>query len=114
MITPKQIKYLRYLVYNYNVNISEENVRTSKDASSTFTKIETAIKQGKVKKRTSRPTNCKVKVIKGVWRLIEDKPDLNDTEQYINGFAKFIEQENERQHEKFMIQHEQWLKRQAK
>lgn len=106
MITDKQIKYLRYLIYNYNVKVNVENVMTSKLASQTITKIESAIKTGKVKKRTSRPTNCKVKQVNGVWCLVEHKPDLNDNIYDFNKFAQYCEQENERQHQEFIKKYE--------
>lgn len=102
MITDKQIKYLRYLIYNYHVKVNVENVMTSKLASQTILKIESAIKEGKVKKRTSRPTNCKIKQVDGVWCLVEHKPDLNDNIYDFNKFAQFCERENERQHKQFI------------
>lgn len=74
-MTEKQLKLLRYLIYNYKIIISEENVTTVKDTSVTLSKIQTAISKGTVVKRTSRPYNSKVKLIDGQWRLAGESFD---------------------------------------
>ena len=78
--------------------------------SAKIAEISKAIKSGKVKERVNRPTNCKVKVIQGFWKLVqevEQRKDLNDQEFSANGFAKFVEEENERQAQKLRKQLEE-------
>ena len=113
--TENQIKAIKFLVYNYKVTVSTKSLKNRRDTSQLITKIHDAISEGKIEERKSRPTNCKVTNVDGVYKLvqvIEEKKDLNDTEHELNGFAKFIEETNAREHEKFMKQHEEWLKKQ--
>ena len=112
--TENQIKAIRFLVYNYKITISNNNLKNRRDTSQLITKIHNAISEGKIEERKSRPTNCKVKLVGDTWKLVQDRPTLDDMEYQVNGFARFVEQENERKQKKFMAQHEQWLNKQKK
>ena len=112
--TQKQLNTIRYMIYNYKITIRDDkDMYTRQGVSRKITEISKAIKSGKVKERTSRPTNCKVKVVDSVWKLVEQRKDLNDPEFSANGFAKFVEQENERQARKVIKHMEEQEQRKA-
>lgn len=113
--TSNQMKTIRLFVYNYKITIKDtREMRTRAGVSKKISEIYNAIKEGKIQERKSRPTNCKVKLIGDTWKLVQDRPTLDDEVYQNNGFARFIEQENEREQARFMVQHEQWLAKQKK
>ena len=109
--TKKQLNTIRYMIYNYKLTIKDsKDMHSRQGVSAKIAEISKAIKSGKVKERVNRPTNCKVKVIQGFWKLVqevEQRKDLNDQEFSANGFAKFVEEENERQAQKLRKQLEE-------
>lgn len=111
--TSNQMKTIRLFVYNYKITIKDtREMRTRAGVSKKISEIYNAIKEGKIQERKSRPTNCKVKLIGDTWKLVQDRPTLDDEVYQNNGFARFIEQENEREQARFMVQHKQWLAKQ--
>lgn len=111
--TEKQLKTIRLFVYNYKITIKDDiDMHTRQGVSEKIAEISTAIKSGKVKERTDRPTNCKVRIHNGIWKLIEQKKDLNDFEYVVNGFDQFVQDELEKDNKRFIKQHEEWLSKQ--
>lgn len=112
--TQKQLNTIRYMVYNYKITIKDsKDMRNRQGVSRKITDISRAIKSGKVKERVNRPTNCKVKIVDGFWKLVEQRKDLNDSEFTANGFAQFVERENERQARKVIKHIEEQEQRKA-
>lgn len=108
--TEKQLNTIRLFVYNYKITIKDDiEMNTRQGVSRKISEISKAIKSGKVKERTDRPVNCKVKIHNGVWKLVEQQKDLNDFEYVVNGFDQFVQDENERNNKYFIKQHEDWL-----
>lgn len=90
--TDKQVKTLKMFVYNYKVTINTDCLKSRATASEMITKINQAIKEGKLKQRNPKRGEF-VESVNGVYTLVK-KTYINSSNDYINGFDKFNQEDN--------------------
>lgn len=94
--TDKQIKTLKMFVYNYKVTINTDCLKSRATASEMITRINQAIKEGKLEQRNPKRGEF-VENINGVYTLVK-KTYINSSDDYINGFDKFNQKDNMRKY----------------